>query len=627
MLTDVRGKVLFVNLTSGSIEGVVLEEKLYRHFIGGVGLGVKILYERMKPRVDPLGPENMLGFVAGLLTGTPVPSASRYMVVAKSPLTGTWGDTNSGGYFGHELRAAGYNAVFFSGTSPKPVYLWLSDDTAELRDATHLWGKETYETEEILRQELSDQRVRVACIGPSGESLSLLACVMNDSGNAAGRSGLGAVMGSKRLKAIAVRGKGKVPVVDSQRLSVLRKSFLESVDDTYPELKKYGTMGETVEDITVGITGIKNWSLLGGEAFPNCAKFDGEELVNKYETGKHACWGCPIACKGYFRIEKGPYATDKTHKTEYETFAAFGPMCFNDDIESIIRAGDICNRYGMDTISTGTAIAFAMECYERGIIGKKETEDIELTWGNAPAMLAMLGKIVRREGFGAVLADGVKRASEQIGRGSEKWAVHIHGQEPGFQDARFWPGRGLMFCCDPTPGRHTAGMLPVFATRRKNIGPYPELQFPKIDLLDYQAAGPILATGSSFYQFINACGWCLFACGGPVPTADFVSAVTGWDFTMAEGLEAGRRIQTLRQIFNLREGLHPDDFRLPERISAPAMAGQFAGKAIDFDALRDSFYAAIGWDTKSGWPLETTLRELGLTSNSKAADQAGEDKV
>ena len=612
MSADDRGKVLFIDLTTGSIEGVILEERFYRDFIGGVGLGVRILYERMKPNVDPLGPDNILGFVAGLLTGTPAPCVPRYMVVAKSPLTGTWGDANSGGFFGHELRAAGYNAVFCTGISPKPVYLWLNNGRAELRDAAHLWGKDTYETGKILRQELDDQEVRVACIGPAGESQSLLASVLNDTGDAASRSGLGAVMGSKRLKAIAVRGKGKVPAADRQRLNELRKSFLEGID-AYSRLKIYGTMEETVEDITLGITGIKNWSLLGAEAFPNYAKFDCEELVHKYETEKHTCWGCPIACKGYFRIEKGPYAIEKTPKTEYETFAAFGPMCFNDDVESIIQANDICNRYGIDTISAGTVIAFAMECYENGVISKKETDGIELTWGNASAMLAMLDKIGRREGFGAVLADGCQRASEQIGRGSDKWAIHVHGQEPGFQDARFWPGRGVIFSCDPTPGRHTAGILPVATTRRRSIAPYPETQFPEVDLLDYQAVGPLHATGSNYYQFINACGLCLFACGyAPMPTADYVSAVTGWDFTMAEGLKAGRRIQALRQAFNAREGLRPDDFRLPERISKPSMAGQFAGKQIDFAALRDSFYKAMGWDTESGWPSESALRELGL---------------
>jgi aldehyde:ferredoxin oxidoreductase len=607
------GKVLFVDLTSGSIKEAVLEEKLHRQYLGGVGLGVRILYERMKPKVDPLGPENILGFVPGLLTGAPVPAAPRYMVVAKSPLTGTWGDANAGGFFGRELRAAGFIAVFFSGVSPKPVYLWLNDGKAELRDAAHLWGKDTYQTVEILLRELGDPKVRVACIGPAGENQSLLASVMNDVGDAAGRSGLGAVMGAKRLKAIAVRGTGKVPLADKERLDALRRGFLQTMEEVYSPLRKYGTLEETVEDITLGIAGIKNWSLLGAEAFPNHARFDGDELINKYETGKHTCWGCPIACKGYFRIEKGTYAIGKTPKTEYETIAAFGPMCFIDDVEAIIKAGDICNRYGIDTISAGSTIAFAMECYENGIISKKETDGIELTWGNAPAMLAMLDKMGRREGFGAVLADGVKKASERIGRGSEKWAVHVHGQEPGFQDARFWPGRGLIYFVDPTPGRHTAGILAIATTRRRNIAPYPEMQFPKKDLLDYPTVGPMHARGSIYYQFINACGFCLFACGyAPMPTADYVAAVTGWDFSMAEGLKAGWRIQTLRQSFNVREGLRPEDFRLPERISKPSMAGQFVGRQIDFNALRESFFAALGWDVKSGWPTEATLRELGL---------------
>jgi len=532
--------------------------------------------------------------------------------MAKSPLTGTWGDANSGGYFGHELRAAGFIAVFFSGISSRPVYLWLDNGKAELRDAAHLWGRETYQTLDILRYELDDQRIRIACIGPAGESLSLLASVLNDVGDAAGRSGLGAVMGSKRLKAIAVKGEGKVPVANPKRLDTLRKSFLQSLD-VYSRLKKYGTLEETVEDITLGITAIKNWSLLGAEAFPNYNKFDADELINKYEIEKHTCWGCPIACKGTFQVKKGPFAIDNTPKTEYETIAAFGPMCFIDDIEPIIQAGDICNRFGIDTISTGSVIAFAMECYESGIISKKETDGIELTWGNAPAMLAVLNKLARREGFGAVLADGVKKASERIGRGSEKFAIHVSGQEPGFQDSRFWPGRGLMYVCDPTPGRHTAGILPTATTRRKNIAPYPELQCPKVDPLDYQAAGPLHATGSKYYQFINASGFCLFACGyAPMPTADYVSAVTGWDFDMAEGLKTGWRIQTLRHAFNIREGLHPDDFRLPRRMSEPSMAGQHSGKQIDFNVLRESFFDAMGWDTESGWPSEATLQDLQL---------------
>ena len=612
------GKVLFINLTSGSIEVVTLEENLYRDFIGGGGLGVRILYERVKPKVDPLGPENVLGFVTGLLTGTQVPTSSRWVVVGKSPLTGAWGEANSGGYFGHELRAAGYSAIFLSGISPKPVYLWLNDSEAELRDASHIWGKLTDETEEALRQELDEKGVRVACIGPSGESLSLLSSVMSG-GGAAGRCGLGAVMGSKRLKAIAVRGTGKVLVADSERIIALRKKYIDNAkgEIMMERYRKYGTSEENVACIRAGITGIKNWSLLGGDAFPNFSVYDPQHLRDKYWVRRETCWGCPIGCKGTFRIEKGPYAREEVYRRpEYETWAAFGPMCFNDDPEFVIKANDICNRYGIDTISTGTCIAFAMECYERGIISKKEIDGIELTWGNTSTMLAMLNKIVRRDGFGAVLADGTKKASERIGRGSEEWAIHISGQEPAFHDARYWPARGLIYCADPVPGHHTYATFPILLSKGAHIGPYPEIQFlygNSGELLDYEATGPIYAIGNSYYHFITACGLCLLAYPFSAPSADYVSAVTGWDFTMGEGLKAGRRMQTLRQAFNLREGLHPDDFRLPQRISMPSMAGQFAGKQIDFDALKQIFYRAMGWDVKTGWPLEATLQELGLT--------------
>ena len=618
MAVSDRGQVLFVDLTSGSIQGEILEEKLYREFLGGSGLGARILYERMKPKVDPLGPDNMLGFVAGLLTGTQVPTSARWVVVGKSPLTSAWGESNSGGAFGHELRAAGYSGVFFTGIAPKPVYLWLNDGKAELRDANHLWGKLTDETEESLRQELNDKRVKIACVGPAGEALSLLALVMSGE-DAAGMCGLGAVIGSKNLKAIAVRGTGKIPVADSKRVNTLRKKYIEDAKDVplMDRYLKYGTSEETFLCITEGITGIKNWSLLGGKAFPNASNFDPATLRAKYWLRRESCWGCPVGCKADFRIEKGLYAREKAYKRpEYETWAAFGPMCLNEDPELVIKANDICNRYGIDTISTGSVIAFAMECYERGIIGKKETEGIELTWGNTSAMLGMLNKVVRREGFGALLADGTKRASERIGKGSEEWAIHISGQEPAFHDARHWPARGLFYIADPTPGHHTCSTFPVYLTKGTNIGPYPELKFAKKkldELLDYEVTGPIYATGNSYYHFITACGLCLLAnYPTSVPSADYVSAVTGWNFTMSEGLRAGRRIQTLRQAFNMREGLRPEDFRLPKRISMPSMAGNFAGKQIDFDTEKHIFYREMGWDTKTGWPLETTLHELGL---------------
>ena len=611
-----NNKVLFIDLTSGSIKEEEKDEGLWREFIGGAGVGVRILYEHMKPKIDPLSGENMLGFVAGLLTGTPVPSAPRYSLVGKSPITGGWGDSSSGGYFGHELRAAGYDAVFFRGIASRPVYLRLQDGEAELVDAGDLWGKTTYETEKSLRRELGSKNARVACIGPAGESQSFIAGVFTD-GSVAARSGLGAVMGSKRLKAIAVRGRKKIHIADKARLDSLRKNFLKELSENAPPfieaLKKYGTILFNNAQFTSGAGPIKNWSLLGVESFPNYTRFNPDEVI-RYEIDKHSCWGCPIGCKGYFKIEEGPYAMEGK-KTEYETFFAFGPLCMNDDVQSTIKAGYICDQNGMDTISAGTAIAFAMECYERGVINEKDTDGIELTWGNAAGMLALLEKMAKREGFGAVLADGTKKASEKIGRGSEEWAIHVGGQEPGMHDPRVWPGRGLAYICDPTPGRHTAGTFSVAAERGISLGPYPGLQLQTVDVEDYKEKGPLHAIGSVYYQLINACGMCLlpyFALCSTFPIPDCISAVTGWDFTIDDALKAGKRIQTLRQVFNLREGLEPTQWRLPERISVPADSGPFAGRKVDFETMRDKFYQEMGWDIMSGWPLEETLKELRL---------------
>jgi len=619
------GKMVFIDLTSGSIKEEALEEKMCRQFIGGFGLGVRVLYERMKANVDPLGPDNLLGFVTGPLTGTRVPSCARYTVVAKSPLTGTWGDANSGGYFAPELKAAGYDAIFFSGISPKPVYLLLHNGKAELRDAAHLWGKDTIDTEESLRQELNDPAIRVNCIGPAGESQSLIAAIINDEGRAAARAGLAAVMGAKHLKAIVARGTSQVPIADRNQISTLRRDFLKCLTEKDWIFKAMGQLG-TCMDISPyvisGNTPIKNWSLIGEEAFPTHANISGENVI-KYQFKRFACSGCPVACGGKVRVDNGPYAIDKGHKPEYETLAAFGNMCLNDNVESIIKANDICNRYGLDTISAGTTIAFAMECYEHGIIGKKETDGIELTWGSAPAIIAMLEKIAKREGFGAVLADGVKKAAERIGRGAEKFAVHIHGQEPGFHDPRLNPVRGMGYIADATPGRHTAS-TPMAAAEFPPtpdfpeggfIASYPELHLPTTGIHDYQDKGAKAAKTANYGRALSASGACSFVlyfwiCS--FPFIEFLSAVTGWDLTLSEVLTIGHRIQTLRQAFNIREGIKMGDFTLPDRIKAPPSTGPFAGRIIDLDAIRILYYRALDWDIETGQPSDSILQELGL---------------
>ncbi len=616
------GKILFVDLTKGELTEESLPESLYRNFIGSIGLGARILYERIMPKTDPFAPENILGFVTGPLTGTGVPTSGRYMVVTKSPLTGTWTDSNSGGSFGPELKGAGYDAIFFSGISPKPVYLWLSSGKAELREASHLWGKDTDETEETLRKELSEPAARVACIGSAGELRSLIAGIITEKGKAAARGGVGAVMGSKRLKAVAVRGDKKIPVADPERLKPLREALLKSfqTNDHKKALKSLGTGGDTSRTVHLGGVGAKNWNLFGIEAMPTCVNLDTDK-IEKYKIRKAACHSCPIACWAILELKEGPFSVPgSVHRPEYETLAAFGVMCLNDNIESVVKANDLCNRYGMDTISAGTTIAFAMECYEKGIISGQDTDGIKLNWGNAEAIVAMLEKMARREGFGAILADGVKKAAERIGKGSDEYAMHICGREIPFHDPRQGPAFGLSYIVDATPANHCSGGLSFMLDLGVPLGFDPALQTPKLELYgDYNDKGPMYAIGIAFNQLLSSSGLCIFSAimNTGVPVAEFIAAVTGWDFTWSEGLNAGHRILTLRQAFNAREGILPKEFELPKRLAEPASTGPIAGLKVDFDALKSHYFAAMGWDQKTGRPYRRTLINLGIDELTK----------
>jgi len=614
------GRIGFVDIYTGEIREERLDEGIARGFIGGYGLGARILFERQKGGVDPLGPENILGFTTGPLTGTQTPTGGRYMAVCKSPITGGWGDANAGGYFGSELKAAGWDAIFITGIAASPKYLLVTDEGLELREASHLWGRDTVDTEDMLREELGVSKLRVACIGPASERRSLISGIVNDKGRIAARSGVGAVMGSKRLKALAVHGKRKVVVSDKGRLEELRKAFTKELRESkgFPKLlMDYGTCGLTEGLVAGGATPIKNWLLAGKQAFPtldNIADFD---TVIQYQVKRYGCSNCPIACGGIFEVSKGPYPLAEVHKPEYETIAGFGTMCMNDDLLSIIKLNDMCNRSGLDSISAGSVIAFAMECFEKGAITKKDTDGIELTWGNAEAMIAMLEKIIRREGLGDILADGVKTAARKIGKGTQEYAMHVGGQEPGFHNALFLPSRGTGFVCDPTPGRHTTGpMARIEAGSSAIIAPYPELQFHDYERYEYKSKGPASATISCYWQVGSCAGVCLFPVifFGNYPLLEFVNAVTGWDMDINEALETGARIQTLRQAFNLREGIKPAEIKLPPRMAGipPKDEGPLAGITIDTDTLASEYHKAMGWDPKTGQPIETTLERLGL---------------
>jgi aldehyde:ferredoxin oxidoreductase len=613
------GRVAFVDLTEGTVRTEALPGDVSREFIGGYGLGARVLFERMSKGVDALGPGNMLGFTAGPLTGTRAPTGGRYMVCCKSPLTGGWGDANSGGYFGSELKAAGFDAIFVSGAAAAPCYLRVADGRVEIRDAAHLWGMDTTDAEQALQAELNDPKVRVAGIGPASERLSLISGVVNDRGRVAARSGVGAVMGSKRLKAVAVRGTTAVPVADPGALRGLAKDFARALRDLpgmAQVLMKQGTCGFTAALVAGGATPVKNWQASGEPAFPGAKRVTDAEAFVRYQTRKYGCASCPISCGGICDVSTGKYPVGEVHKPEYETIGAFGPLCMCEDVEVIIKLHDLCNRSGLDTISAGHVLAFTMECFESGILTEADTDGIRMTWGNGPAMVALLQKVIRREGIGDILADGVKAAAAKIGRGAEGCAMHIGGQEPGLHSALFFPSRGTGFVCDPTPGRHTAAPMARIEGGPGAYAPYPELKIGTFERHAYTGKGPMSATASSYLQVGNCAGVCVmpFMFFGNYPLVDLLNAVTGWGIDAAEALRTGARIQTLRQSFNLREGVTAEQVRLPGRMAGkpPQTAGPLAGVTVDVDSLARDYRAAMGWDAETGVPSEETLTKLGL---------------
>jgi aldehyde:ferredoxin oxidoreductase len=583
------GKLLFVDLSTGEIKEETPEERLYRDFIGGYGIGARTLYSRQKGGVDPLGPENTLGIVTGPLTGTPAPFGCRYVVVGKSPLTGGWGDANCGADFGPNLKFAGYDAVFFNGISERPAYLFIDNGKAELRDAAHLWGKNTFETEDVLKAE-HGRTAKVISIGPAGEKLSLISCIITHKGSAAGRSGLGAVMGSKKLKAVVIRGDGKVPIADTGATDRLRKEYLAALKSPMLNmLHQFGTCIHTDNSAHSGDTPVKNWGGIGVIELSDVSGLS-KELFNANVANRTGCWRCPIACRGGLKEGSGEYKYPAgTKRPEYETAAAFGAMCLNTNAEAIAMANHICNIYGLDTISTGTVIAFAMECYEHGLITSADTDGIELTWGNHRAMIAMTEKLAKREGFGDVLADGVKRAAERIGKGAEDFAVHIGGQELGLHDPKFdFPAfsgtpTSAKYQMDAAPGRHTAGFGPT--------------QFPG--------------------YVINASGLCLHlntVLNGIKFTMEFLNTVTGWERSLEEILKCGERIGTMRHVFTLREGDNPLNRKVHGRITGrpPQKDGPLAGVTADLEAQVYWNLGALDWDRITARPSRQKLLELGL---------------
>lgn len=605
------GKILRVNLTNGTIASETQSDEWYRTYWGGRGMIGYYLLRETAPDTDPLGPDNRFIVAPGPLTGVPFGGAGRNSFGAISPLTGGYGDGEGGGFFGAELKRAGVDGIVFEGVSPKPVYLYVHDGEAELRDAAALWGKTTGEVEDLLMEELGDKRIRVAQCGIAGENRVLLSAVCNDLTHYAGRTGLGAVMGSKRLKAVVARGTMQVPVADQDKVRELARWMVEHWTEKSQGLHDHGTANGLMALHTSGGLPTRNFQQ---GYFEGADKISGPTMTEKILVERDTCFACPIRCKRVVKTGP-PYNVDPRYGgPEYETLGSFGSTCYIDNLEAIAKANELCNAYGLDTIGVGVAIAFAMECFENGLITAADTDGIELKFGNAAAMLAMVEKIARRDGFGNVLADGSKKAAAKIGKGAEKYAIQVKGQEVPMHEPRLKMGLGVGYGVSPTGADHCHNMHDTGyekdVTSVKGWGilqtmPAIYLGPEKVRLLKYQIALRAAQNAAVICQFV------------PWDVQQFdalVGAVTGWNTTHFEQLQVGERVMTLARLFNLRRGLTAKDDKLTDRFFKPFKDGPLAGVGVNHEAYNRAvltYYRMMGW-TDDGVPTVERLYELGI---------------
>jgi len=622
VLYGYNGRVLKIDLADGNILTEKPPESFYRTYFGGRALIAYYLLKETEAGVDPFGPENLLIFATGVITGHSFSGSGRNSVGAKSPLTGAYGDAEAGGFWGAELKKAGYDAIVIRGKAEKPTYLWIHDGEVELKDASHLWGKSTGEVEELVKKELKDTGVRVAQIGPAGERLVRYACVVNDLTHFAGRTGMGAVMGSKNLRAIAVRGKVSLEVANPERIKEIVKWMRENFDSIKlpigRRLKSFHNTGTSGGLLSLSASsGLPTRNFQQG-SFEKAEDISGETMRDTILVGRHTCYACAVACKRTVKTEE-PYMVDSKYGgPEYETLAALGSNCGVSDLKAIAKANEICAAYGVDTISAGASIAFAMECFENGILTDEDTDGVELRFGNAKAMLQVLETIVKRKDLGKVLGEGVKRAAENLGRGSQRYALHVKGLEVPMHEPRLKKGLGVGYAVGPTGADHCHNLHDTLFTsdgtqmrELKALGlltplPAADLSPAKIRLLVY---------ASNWRHFINCAVICYFLPYYHQTMADIVNAVTGWNTTVWELMKVGERAATMARAFNVREGFKAEDDYLPERFSIPFEDGPIAGEAISKRELEEAkriYYGMMGWDSETGVPTHEKLHELGI---------------
>lgn len=640
------GKILWIDLTNKTFEEEELPESVYKQYLGGYGLAAKLIYERTKANYDPLSPEAIFGFFPGLLTGTAAPFSGRYMVAGKSPLTETWGDANSGGTFGPAIKKCGYDAILIKGAAEKPTYVTIIEGKTEFHDAAEIWGLDIIEAEEKLKEK-HGKFIKTAGIGQAGENVSLISGIANDKGRIAARSGFGAVMGSKKLKMLVLRGKTRPPIHDKDKFMDLVKDYNESgraeepgrvtkfIINKVPKLAKlmrwigmgmagpaslmrnvYHNLGTSVANTLSAETGdspVKNWKGIGMYDFPyEKSKKISSNNLNEYKVRDYGCYSCPVQCGGILKVPE--IDLEETHLPEYETCSSFGTDLLNDDLMSLFKINEMCNRAAIDTISTGATIAFAMECYEEGILTKEDTDGIDLTWGNAEAVLEITKKIINREGIGDLLADGSEVAAQKIGKGSEQFAMTAHGQEIAMHNPRTFPSLATTYAYDPTPGRHTAASVDFI-----DMGPIDKFQegFELPNKWQKDDAKKVVAQKMTvgFHQSLCSAGLCMFSTlFGPYPFSDLINAYTGWDLDVDDLLKIGYRIQTLRQAFTLREGVEIADNELPGRTTGhpPDEKGPHKGTTVDYKEFYSKYCEEMGWNRENAHPKKDTLKDLNL---------------
>lgn len=612
MVYGFNGKVLEVDLENKKINVREIPEELWFKHFGGSGLAAKILYEEKVYEADPLSPQNVLIYMTGMLTGTPVPASCKMNICAKSPLTGYWGETTVGGYFGAELKKTPYDGIIFRGKSPKPVYLYINDEKAELIDAGDLWGLETYKTTEKIK-EIHGEKCHVAAIGPAGEKQVLISSIIIDGNEAraAARIGIGAVMGSKNLKAVVVKGTGRPQIADRDSLMQIIKENVETLKVNAKGLSDFGTAGGVQGVEANGDLPIRNWSL--GSWEEGAAKTCGQYIAKTVFVDHYACYACPIRCGKVVRVVEGPYKGTIAHGPEYETCAGFGANLLNNDVNIIIAANDLCNRLGIDTISTSGVIAWAMECYEAGLITKEDTGGMELTWGNGEVILKLVEQIGNNEGFGKFLGQGVKRAAEKIGGLAKEFAVETKGLEYAYHDPRAFTSMAANYA---TANRGACHLEALSYFAEQGVFPLASLGFQKeFDWHGTENKAEIAVLMQNYMETFNALGLCKFLIRGkigPSVVAKWISAVSGKSFDEKDVMKVGERNFNLKRMFNYRLGVTRKDDYLPPRLGIhDKKTGRAAGSIPHIGKLLVDYYKLRGW-TEEGVPTKEKLEELGL---------------